>query len=76
MRAAVLHATGEPMRLEDLRLDPPRASEVLVRVQAADVCHSDLHYLTTLRPEGRGSRPSQAGVPVSQPIAPGRTRSV
>jgi hypothetical protein len=26
------------MRLEDLRLDPPRAGEVLVRVQAAGVC--------------------------------------
>ncbi len=29
--------------------------------------------MTTLRPEGRGFRPSRAGVPVSQPIAPGRT---
>jgi Zn-dependent alcohol dehydrogenase len=45
MRAAVLRATGEPMRLEDLRLDPPQAGEVLVRVQAAGVCHSDLHYM-------------------------------
>jgi MFS family permease len=32
--------------------------------------------LTTPRPEGRGFQPSQAGVPVSQPTAPGRTRSV
>jgi S-(hydroxymethyl)glutathione dehydrogenase/alcohol dehydrogenase len=33
------------MRLEDVRLDEPRAGEVLVRVQAVGVCHSDLHYL-------------------------------
>ena len=46
MRAAVLHAVGEPMRLEETRLAEPRAGEVLVRVQAAGVCHSDLHYLT------------------------------
>src|SRR5579859_4955774 len=45
MRAAVLRAAGEPMRLEELRLDPPQAGEVLVRVQAAGVCHSDLHYM-------------------------------
>ena len=32
--------------------------------------------LTTPRPDGRGFRPSRAGVPVSLPIAPGRTRSV
>jgi Zn-dependent alcohol dehydrogenase len=45
MRAAVLHATGEPMQLEEVRLAEPRAGELLVRVQAAGVCHSDLHYL-------------------------------
>jgi len=45
MKAAVLHAVGEPMRLEETRLAAPRAGEVLVRVRAAGVCHSDLHYL-------------------------------
>ena len=33
-----------------------------------------VHWLTTPRPDGRGFRPSPAGVPVSQPIAPGRSR--
>jgi Zn-dependent alcohol dehydrogenase len=46
MKAAVLHAVGEPMRLEEMRLAEPRAGEVLVRVQAVGVCHSDLHYMT------------------------------
>jgi Zn-dependent alcohol dehydrogenase len=46
MKAAVLHAVGEPMRLEETRLAEPRAGEVLVRIQAVGVCHSDLHYLT------------------------------
>ncbi|HEX5287260.1 MAG TPA: CoA transferase [Streptosporangiaceae bacterium] len=32
--------------------------------------------LTTPRPKGRGFQPSRAGVPVSQPTAPGRSRSV
>ncbi len=32
--------------------------------------------LTTPRLEGRGFQPSRAGIPVSQPTAPGRTRSV
>ena len=31
--------------------------------------------LTTPRPEGRGFRPSPAGVPVSRPAAPGRSRN-
>jgi S-(hydroxymethyl)glutathione dehydrogenase/alcohol dehydrogenase len=46
MRAAVLHAPGEPLRLEEVRLALPRQGELLVRVQAAGVCHTDLHYMT------------------------------
>jgi len=43
IRAAVLHAYGQPLAVEELELEPPRAGEVLVRVAAAGVCHSDLH---------------------------------
>lgn len=46
MKAAVLHAVGEPLEIADVTLAEPRAGEVLVRVQAAGVCHSDLHYMT------------------------------
>jgi Zn-dependent alcohol dehydrogenase len=46
MKAAVLCATGEPLRLEEVRLAGPGPGEVMVRVQAAGVCHSDLHYMT------------------------------
>ena len=37
---------GEPLRLEEVRLAGPRQGELLVRVQAAGVCHTDLHYMT------------------------------
>ena len=43
IRAAVLHAYREPLAVEELELDPPRAGELLVRIAAAGVCHSDLH---------------------------------
>ena len=43
MRAAVLHEPRTPLAVEEVLLDPPRAGEVLVRVAAAGVCHSDLH---------------------------------
>ena len=46
MRAAVLYAAREPLRLEEVRLAGPGPGELLVRVQAAGVCHSDLHYMT------------------------------
>jgi S-(hydroxymethyl)glutathione dehydrogenase/alcohol dehydrogenase len=43
MRAAVLREPGRPVAIETVQLHPPRAGEVLVRVAAAGVCHSDLH---------------------------------
>ena len=42
VRAAVLHQAGARLTVETLRLDAPRAGEVLVRVAAAGVCHSDV----------------------------------
>lgn len=44
--AAVLHAIREPFRIETLELAPPRRDEVLVRMLAAGVCHSDWHLVT------------------------------
>ena len=44
MRAAVLHEPGSPVTVETVELAPPKADEVLVRVAAAGVCRSDLHF--------------------------------
>jgi aryl-alcohol dehydrogenase len=40
--AAVCRATDQPVVIESLQLDEPRADEVLVRVVATGVCHTDL----------------------------------
>lgn len=53
VRAAVLHEPRTPLRVEEVRLQPPRAGEVLVRVAAAGVCHSDLHLAEGRLGEGR-----------------------
>ncbi|MDQ3493604.1 MAG: alcohol dehydrogenase catalytic domain-containing protein, partial [Chloroflexota bacterium] len=42
-----------PLSIETLRLDPPGAGEVLVRMVASGVCHSDLHVV-----DGDWSRPA------------------
>ena len=36
------YSTSKPMALEEVELAPPRAGELLVRIEAAGVCHSDL----------------------------------
>ena len=46
MRAAVLYEIGKPLVVEEVELDPPQAGEVLVKLKATGVCHSDVHYYT------------------------------
>ena len=43
IEAAVIERAGVPTTIETLRLADPRAGEVLVRMTASGVCHSDLH---------------------------------
>jgi S-(hydroxymethyl)glutathione dehydrogenase / alcohol dehydrogenase len=45
MKAAVLNDYGAPLELEEIKIDPPRAREVLVRIGATGVCHSDYHVI-------------------------------
>lgn len=46
MRAAVLRSPGTRPAVEQVELAEPRAGEILVRIEAAGVCHSDYHYMT------------------------------
>ncbi|MGE5664892.1 MAG: alcohol dehydrogenase catalytic domain-containing protein [Deltaproteobacteria bacterium] len=45
MRAAVCDAFGKPLALRDVPEPSPGPDEVLVRVKACGVCHSDLHLV-------------------------------
>jgi S-(hydroxymethyl)glutathione dehydrogenase/alcohol dehydrogenase len=45
MKAAVLHQPYEPFVIEDVDLAEPSAGEVLVRIVATGVCHSDQHFV-------------------------------
>jgi S-(hydroxymethyl)glutathione dehydrogenase / alcohol dehydrogenase len=51
MQAAVLWEPGRPVEILDVDLAPPRAGEVLVRIAACGVCHSDLHVVDGDLPE-------------------------
>ena len=45
MRAAVFHGADRPLTLEEVPLPEPGPDDVLVRVAACGVCHTDLHYI-------------------------------
>ena len=45
MKAAVFREVGVPLSIEEVELDPPKAGEVKVKIGAAGICRSDLHYM-------------------------------
>src|SRR5436305_9825418 len=52
MRAAVLEEFGQPLAVEEVDLAEPRAGEVLVRLVACGVCHTDLYTASGADPSG------------------------
>jgi S-(hydroxymethyl)glutathione dehydrogenase / alcohol dehydrogenase len=52
MRAAVLEEFGEPLAIAEVELAEPRAGEVLVRLAACGVCHTDLYTASGADPSG------------------------
>ena len=51
-RAAVAWSAGQPLEVEEIELQGPKAGEVLVRVVATGVCHTDAFTLSGQDPEG------------------------
>ena len=52
IRAAVLEDFGAPLEVQELDLAEPRAGEVLVRLVACGVCHTDLYTASGADPSG------------------------
>ena len=50
MEVAAPYAESHPLTVETLELDPPGPGEVLVRIKAAGLCHSDLSVINGNRP--------------------------
>jgi S-(hydroxymethyl)glutathione dehydrogenase/alcohol dehydrogenase len=52
VRAAVAVAAGKPLEVTTVKLDGPRAGEVLVEIKATGICHTDEFTLSGADPEG------------------------
>lgn len=52
VRAAVAYGANQPLVIETVQLDGPRAGEVLVEIKATGVCHTDAYTLSGMDPEG------------------------
>src|SRR6202045_1642796 len=63
MKAAVLREFKKPLAIEEVSLDQPGADEILIRIDACGVCHSDVHVAD-------GDWPQFAKI-VKAPLIPG-----
>jgi S-(hydroxymethyl)glutathione dehydrogenase/alcohol dehydrogenase len=52
IRAALLEEFGQPLVVQELDLAEPRAGEVLVRLVACGVCHTDMYTASGVDPSG------------------------
>ena len=52
-KAAVAYAPGQPLTVEEIEVDPPRAGEVRVKIVACALCHTDAYTLSGKDPEGK-----------------------
>src|SRR5688572_1184550 len=52
-RAAVAFEAKNPLVIEEVDLEGPKAGEVLVKLSATGVCHTDAYTLSGADPEGR-----------------------
>ncbi len=45
VKAAIFERAGSPLVIEEIPTPEPRQGEVLIKVAACGVCHSDLHLM-------------------------------
>src|SRR5215212_1488842 len=81
VRAAVLRRMGveppyaqtKPLSIETVELDPPGRDEVLVRIGAAGLCHSDLSVINGDRPRPMPMALGHEAAGVVKELGPGVT---
>jgi Zn-dependent alcohol dehydrogenase len=74
IRAAVLERTGGPLEVTEVELAPPRAGEVLVRLHASGVCHSDQNAIDGTAETRCPAVLGHEGAGVVEAVGPGVTR--
>ena len=51
-KAAIAWKAGQPLTIEEVDLEGPKAGEVLVEIKATGICHTDYYTLSGADPEG------------------------
>jgi len=71
MKAAILYEPDTPLRVEEVTLDEPQGQEILVKIAATGVCHSDLHFMKGEMPIPMPVVVGHEGAGVVEKVGPG-----
>lgn len=74
MQAALLLEAHQPFVVDEVELDEPRAGEVLVKIAASGVCHSDYHLVSGATQHPMPVVPGHEGAGVVEAVGGGVTR--
>jgi NDMA-dependent alcohol dehydrogenase len=74
VKAAILVAVREPLVVDDVELAEPKRGEVLVRLAASGLCHTDLHAMTGDRPRPLPAVLGHEGAGVVEAVGDGVSR--
>ncbi|HZZ93947.1 MAG TPA: zinc-dependent alcohol dehydrogenase family protein [Usitatibacter sp.] len=71
MGAPLPYARSKPLKIEEVELEPPGQGEVLVRIGAAGLCHSDLSVINGDRPRPTPMALGHEAAGVVEAVGPG-----
>ena len=78
MKAAVVHSYAQPLSIEELATPEPGADQVLVRIEACGLCHTDIHAARgewPVKPE-LPFIPGHEGVGIIERLGPGNAHGL
>lgn len=73
MKAAICYEPNAQLKVEEVTLDEPQANEVLVKLVASGVCHTDLHFIKGEMPAPMPVVTGHEGAGVVEKVGPGVT---
>lgn len=73
MKAAVMYENNKPLVVEEVTLDEPQEQEILVKMVATGVCHTDLHFVKGEMPVGMPVVLGHEGAGIVEKVGPGVT---
>ena len=74
MKAAICYENNKPLQIDDVTLDDPQDHEILVKLEACGVCHTDVHVMKGEAPIPLPLAMGHEGAGIVEKVGPGVTR--